>query len=182
MAHQHDVQCGLRTLTLVATNGEINPPARLPSRISVRPLQLRPSHLPILLRPLPQNLPLDLARRALGHLVHKDHPARQVLMLRDLALHPLLDFFRTRRAFRLEQHVRPGVFLGAEGVLQADDAHVVNGRVGEEDSLELGRSNLETGDFDEFLLGKVSASLRIHCWEDVPPSVDPQCRTTPSHH
>ena len=103
-------------------------------------------------------------------------------MLRDLALYPLLDLFRARRAFRVEQDVRAGVFLGAKGVLHADDAGVGDGRVGEEDSFELGGSDLEAGDFDQFLLGKVSASFPIHCWEDVPPSVDPQCRTTPSHH
>lgn len=103
-------------------------------------------------------------------------------MLGDLPLHPLLDFFRARGAFRREQYVRSGVFLGAKGILHADDAGIGDGRVGEEDGFELGGSDLEAGDFDEFLLEKVSASLRIHCWEGVPPSIDPQCRTTPSRH
>ena len=72
-------------------------------------------------------------------------------MLRDLAPDPLLYLFRARRSFRLEQYIGPRVFLCAEGVLDADDARVVDGRVGEEDGFELGGSDLVARDFDEFL-------------------------------
>ena len=92
-----------------------------------------------------------LPRRTLGHLIDEDHTSRQIFMLRNLALDPLFYLSRARRSFRLELHVSSRVFLSVEGFLDADHARVGDSRVGKEDSFELGRSDLETGDFDEFL-------------------------------
>lgn len=72
-------------------------------------------------------------------------------MLRNLALDPLFYLFRARRSFRLELYVSSRVFLSVEGLLNADHARVGDRRVGKEDSLEFGGSDLEAGDFDEFL-------------------------------
>ena len=117
--------------------------------------QLRPPHLPIShLGPLPQCLPLDLSRRTLGHLVHKDHTASQVFMLCDFGLDPLFYLLLARRSLGIELDVGSRMFLGAEGVLHADDATISNGGMGEEDGFELGRSHLEAGHFDKFLFGK----------------------------
>ena len=117
--------------------------------------QLRPPHLPIRhLRPLPQRLPLNLTRRTLRHLVHKNHTARQVFVLRDFGLDPLFNLSLARRALGVELDVGSGMFLGAEGFLHADDATVGDGGVGEEDGFEFGGSDLEAGDLDEFLFRK----------------------------
>ena len=51
-------------------------------------------------------------------------------MLRHLGLDPALDLVRAGHSVRLERHVRPGVFLGAERVLDADEAGVGDGGVG----------------------------------------------------
>lgn len=94
---------------------------------------------------------MDLARWTLRHLIDEDHTARQILILRNLALDPLLYLFRACRSFRLELYVSSGVFLSVEGVLDADYAGIGNCRVGKKDGFELGRGNLVAGDFDEFL-------------------------------
>lgn len=83
-----------------------------------------------------------------------------MLVLGDLALDPSLDLFRARRSFPLKQHVGAGVFLGIEGVLDADDARVGDGRVGQEEGFELGGGDLEAGDFDEFLLKRSAPICR----------------------
>lgn len=104
-------------------------------------------------------------------------------MLRDLALDPLLYLCLDRPSFRFERYVCSGVFLGAEGGLDADDARVGDGRVGEEDGFEFGGSDLEAGDLDEFLLGKGWSAPNCekgHC-EHVQPLIDPRYRTIPSH-
>ena len=75
-------------------------------------------------------------------------------MFRDLGLDPLLNLPLARRPLGLELDVASGMFLGAEGLLAADDAGGGDGRVGEEDGFELGGSDLEARDFDEFLFGK----------------------------
>ena len=51
------------------------------------------------------------------------------------------------------------MFLGVEGFLDADDARVGDGGVGEEDGFEFGGSDLEAGDLDEFLFRKDSLAL-----------------------
>lgn len=113
--------------------------------------QLRLSLLPVLLRPFPQDLPLDLPRWTLWHLIDEDHTARQTLIFRNLALDPLLYLFRARRTFRLELDVSSRIFLGVEGGLDADYARIGNGWVGKEDGFEFCRGDLVAGDFDEFL-------------------------------
>ena len=144
--------------------------------------QFRPPYLALIpLRPLPQRLPLNLARRTLRHLIHKHYPACQILMFRKLALDPLLYLLFARRSFGVECDVRTGVFLGTEGFLDADDAGIGDGGVGEEDGFEFGGGNLRAGYFDEFLLGRVSAILRDPVYEDTSPSIDPQCRSNPDH-
>ena len=50
--------------------------------------------------------------------------------------------------------VGAGMFLGVDGCLDADDARVRDGRVGEEDGFEFGGGDLEAGDLDEFLFEK----------------------------
>ena len=118
--------------------------------------QLRPPHLPIThLSPFPQRLPLDLARRTLRHLVHKNHTARQVFMFRDFGLDPLLYLLLARRSFGIELDVGSGMFLGAKRFLYTDDTTIGDGRMGEEDGFELGGSDLEAGDFDKFLFGEI---------------------------
>lgn len=118
--------------------------------------QLRPPDLPIShLGPLPQRLPLYLPRRTLRYLVHKNHPARQVFVLRDFGLDPLLYLLLARRSLGIELDVGSRMFLGAERFLHADDATIGDGRVGEEDGFELGGSDLEAGDLDEFLFAKI---------------------------
>lgn len=72
-------------------------------------------------------------------------------MFRNLALDPLLYLFRARCSFRLEQHVGSRVFLSVERVLDTDYARIGDSRVGQEDSFELGGSDLEAGNFNEFL-------------------------------
>lgn len=121
---------------------------------AIRLSQLRLSLLGILLRPFPQNLPLDLPRCTLGHLIDEDHTTRQILMLCNLALDPLLYLFRARRSFRVELHVSSRVFLSVEGFLDADYAGIGNSRVGKKDGFELCGGDLVAGDFDEFLCTK----------------------------
>lgn len=75
-------------------------------------------------------------------------------MLRDLALDPPFNLRPGRRSVRLERHVCSGAFLRAEGGLDADDARVGDGRMGEEDGFQFGGGDLEAGDLDEFLSGK----------------------------
>ena len=146
--------------------------------------QLGPPHLPIVhLRPLPQRFPLNLPRRTLRHLIHENHPARQILVFRNLTLDPFLYLSLARGSFGVEQDVGTGEFLGAEGVLDTDDARVGDGGMGEENGFEFGGSDLEAGDFDEFLLGKIGQRgfYEIYYSEDDSPSIDPQCKTIPSH-
>ena len=144
--------------------------------------QFRPPQLPFThLGPLPQRLPLDLSRRTLGHLVHNNHTARQVFMFRNLGLDPRLYLLLARRSLGFELDVGSGMFLGVEGFLDADDTRVGDGGVGEEDGFELGGSDLEAGDLDEFLLEKIDQRqfCRIQYSNDDLPSIDPQCRTIP---
>ena len=76
-------------------------------------------------------------------------------MLCDFGLDPLLYLLLARRSLGIELDVGSGMFLGAERFLHADDAAIGDGRVGEEDGFELGGSDLEARDLDEFLFGEI---------------------------
>lgn len=114
-------------------------------------LQPRLPHPLIPLRPLPQNLPLNLPRRTLRHRIDKHHTARQKLISRNLLPNPFLNLFCFRRPTFLKLYISARLFLPIEGIRYAYDADVCDCGMGEEDGFEFGGGDLEAGDFDEFL-------------------------------